>query len=428
MHAPRRLSMICLLATLPLVCAPARKARPTQPAVSAKMRAAAASRVTKQLDAKPADPIERAGALVPFFQFLSRTTEALHILHFGDSHTAADMWTGELRTSFQKDFGDGGAGFSLPGRPFPGYRRFDLRSGASPRWQTEGLRGIEGDGLLGLGGVSISTAYMGQSVTLQADCGYLEVFYLQQPGGGRIALYQDGEMVQEASTDGELAPGFLTYPTTSGPHHFELRTLENAPVRLFGWVTEKAQGVTYESMGLNGAEAAWILRWNEAMLASYIGRRNPALIVLAYGTNEAGDPQWTQESYRDMFSELLGRLRRAAPLASILVVGPPDRLYRYRGRLGTLPKLDVIIDAQKEACRLNGCAFWDTRARMGGKGSMRDWVQAGLAQFDYVHFNGAGYTRLAAALYQDILQEFEVFRQENIAWTNKQESSASSGP
>ena len=39
-----------------------------------------------------------------------------------------------------------------------------------------------------------------------------------------------------------------------------------------------------------------------------------------------------------------------------------------------------MIAAQQAACRENACAFWDTRARMGGKGSMRDWVTAGLAQ------------------------------------------------
>ncbi len=63
-----------------------------------------------------------------------------------------------------------------------------------------------------------------------------------------------------------------------------------------------ATGVTYETLGINGAQASIMLNWNEAVLRSNIERRNPSLIVLAYGTNEAGRKDWTLESYRDMFS------------------------------------------------------------------------------------------------------------------------------
>jgi lysophospholipase L1-like esterase len=412
-----RFTALVLLALVPcLSMAAARQRRPqySTPRVTAKQRAAAADRVAKALAATPENPIERSGVMVPFFELLYRETlgesQTLHILHFGDSHTAADSLTGRLRANLQQRFGDGGAGFSFPGRPFRGYRRFDVQGGgASQRWESEGLRTAAGDGLFGLGGISISTAFKDQLVFVEADCEYLEVFYLQQPGGGRIALYEDGQPAREFSTDGELAPGYLTHQTAAGLHRFEIRTLDHAPVRLYGWVTEKAHGVTYEAMGINGAEAALILRWNEAMLASYIGRRNPALIVLAYGTNEAGDRQWTLASYREMFETILDRLRRAAPVASILVLGPPDRLTRVKGRWVPLENLDMIVAAQREASRRHGCAFWDTRARMGGKGSMRDWVYAELGQPDYVHFTSAGYRRLADTLFQDIIQEFQVF-------------------
>ena len=56
----------------------------------------------------------------------------VHILHFGDSHTAADEWTGGLRDLFKAKFGDGGSGFSVAGQPFLGYRRFDAKGGATP--------------------------------------------------------------------------------------------------------------------------------------------------------------------------------------------------------------------------------------------------------------------------------------------------------
>ena len=87
-------------------------------------------------------------------------------------------------------------------------------------------------------------------------------------------------------------------------HRVEAETLDRGPVRLFGWVAENTTGVTYEELGINGAQASIVLGWNEETLRSNIERRNPALIVLAYGTNEAGRKDWTLESYREMYSRL----------------------------------------------------------------------------------------------------------------------------
>jgi len=383
------------------------------PRVSVKVRAASLQKVALQLDDRPDPVIDRPGTLVPFFERLYRLSTgdspAVHILHFGDSHTASDDWTSVLRDLFQNRFGNGGAGFSLAGIPFRGYRRYDVRGGASKAWDPAGLRTGEGDGLFGLGGVSISTERAGQTVYLDADCASVELDYLQQPGGGRVALSDNSETVQETSTEGPFAPGFLAYATTPGRHRFEVRTLEPAPVRLFGWVTENPNGITYESMGINGAEAALIERWDEALHAAYLQRRDPALIVLAYGTNEASDSKWSEAGYLETFAAVLQRLRRAVPAASILVVGPPDRFLRVKGRWRPFDGVDRIVAAQQEACRQNRCAYWNTRARMGAEGSMSTWVMAGLAQGDYAHFTSLGYQRLASVLFQDIMRLYESY-------------------
>jgi hypothetical protein len=47
---------------------------------------------------------------------------------------------------------------------------------------------------------------------------------------------------------------------------------------------------------------------------------------------------------------------------------------------------------------------------MGGKGSMRAWVNAGLGQSDYVHFTSAGYRRLSAVLFGDIMQQYQTYK------------------
>ena len=398
------------------------KRRPRKPApvpISAAMRADSVERVDRYLTDSAEHAFEQPGALVPFFEQLLRiggeNAAAVHIIHWGDSHTAADDWTGGLRDLFRERFGDGGSGFSVAGHPFPGYRRFDARGGGTTLWQTVGGRAGNGDGWFGLGGVGVFARRAGQSVWLDAECDRLEVHYLQQPGGGRLALYDGDRRLDTISTDGEDAPGVMSYTVSAGPHRFLLRTLDARPARVFGWVADKAAGVTYEALGLNGAEAGVILKWNQDMLATYLRGRNPGLIVLAYGTNEASDPAWRTESYRDEFAQVIARLRRMAPDASILAIGPDDRWTSAGGRWHPLPGIEEVIADQREVCREQGCAYWDLRSRMGGSGSMRDWVYAGFAQNDHVHFTSVGYRRLSAVLFGDLMQQFEAYRKARAA-------------
>ena len=397
------------------------------PAVTAAQRAAL--RKVDDWLKNSAGNLEQPQALAPFFERLYRAGAAkpssgsgVHILHYGDSHTAADWWTASLRDLFQHRFGNGGSGFSVAGSPFKGYRRVDARGGATMWWQSEGLRTSEGNGYFGLGGVSISTERAGQSVYLEADSDHIGIYYLQHPGGGTLALYDNDQPLRQFSTDGAVAPSYITYDTAPGPHRFVLKTLDSGLVRLFGWVVDKPAGVTYEALGINGAEASIVLRWNESMLATDMHRRDPGLIVLAYGTNEASDSLWTPEKYRQAFSSVLQRLRTAAPAASILVIGPGDRWIRAGAAWRLVPGIDWVINAQREACRENGSAFWDLRRRAGGKGNMRDWFTAGLAQPDGAHFTFAGYQRLASALFDDLMSQFEIYKKTRL------EAAQSHGP
>lgn len=390
------------------------KKKQSSPAVTAKQREQATETVKSRIG--EATPIENPAALVPFLLRLSQfesgqATGLLRVLHFGDSHTAADEWTGMIRHLLQSRFGDGGTGFLLPGRPFLGFRRLDTKSTATSGWVTEGLAQATGDGLFGLGGTCISTRRAGQSLSLEAAGSRFELFYLKQPDGGRLSVSIDGGPDAVIETDGERGPGYFHVEVDEGRHELALRTLDAAPVRLFGWVAEHASGVTYESLGINGAQASLILNWNEDLYDEHLRQRDPALIVLAYGTNEAGAKDWTEESYGAMFSDLLTRLRKASPTASILVIGPPDRYIRYQGRMTVMDRVDMIVAAQRKAALANGCAFWDIREGMGGKGSMRQWVVAGLAQPDYVHFTLDGYRLLGGALYEELIRDLQFFQQ-----------------
>ncbi len=265
------------------------------------------------------------------------------------------------------------------------------------------------DGIEGLGGVSLASESAGQTVTLAVECEQLELHYLRQPGGGQMEFSVDGAPIETIDTGGDMGPGVFSYTASPGQHQYSLRTLSAAPVRLFGWVAQNHSGVTYETLGINGAQANVILNWNSAILDPELASRNPALIVLAYGTNEALSRSWTAEEYRAGLIEIIHRLRAAAPVASILLAGPPDCQHPIRGHRMPFPHLDQVIEIQRDVAASNGCAFWDWRAAMGGSGSVRQWVQAGLGQGDYTHLTGAGYRMAGGMLFEELMAQYNKF-------------------
>ena len=356
--------------------------------------------------------VENEAALVPFFDQLYRARseqKPVHILQFGDSHTASDDWANAMRNMMQARFGDGGAGFTDPGHPYRGYRNFRVSSGNSAAWRTEGIVSNQGDRREGLGGISLSTSRAGESVWMQSDGEEVELFFQQQPGGGQLNFLVDGKPQTTISTDGPLGPGYFSYPSDHAMHTFEVQTITQDPVRLFGWVSQNRTGITYETLGINGAQADLVASWDESTFEPQVSRRDPALIVFAYGTNEALSPRFTVAGYRTAFSEALLRLRRGSPTASILVVGPPDCWLKRRGQLIAFPHIDEVIEIQREVAAAQRCAFWDWRRRMGGEGSKRRWVTAGLAQVDYVHFTSTGYQLIGNTLCADLLDLYNVF-------------------
>jgi lysophospholipase L1-like esterase len=365
--------------------------------ITAAQRAAAQQEIARRIAAAAGAGFENSEALEPFRQAMG-SRQPIHILQFGDSHTASDDWVNSMRTLLQAKFGDGGPGFVQAGRPYKGYRRFDAHGTQSLRWQTQGTMALRGDPNQGLSGVSISTESPDQTVSLNAIGDSVSIFYLRQPGGGEIEATVDSLPVDTFTTAGEPGPGVVTYPLTPDPHDFSLRTLDRAWVRLFGWTVDNHQGLTFETLGINGAQAHVMLGWDETLWASEIAARNPALVILAYGTNEANSHLWTLEQYRLNIAAIIERVRRAVPNAAILMIGPPDC-----GRVPLLHLTDVIA-AQRDIARELKVAFWDWRTHMGGPGSVKLWVTAGYGQSDYIHMTGEGYRMVGEMIVNSLLE------------------------
>ncbi len=355
----------------------------------------------------PESHIETQTALDPFFDSLNRArmgASPVHILQFGDSHTASDDWVSEMRNGLQSRFGVGGPGFILPGSPFRGYRRYDTSGSNSLGWTIEGTVAHPGDGQTGLSGLNLTAHAPNQTVTVRASGQRMEVHYLRSPTGGSMEFSVDGRPVELISTRGEPGLDIYHYDATPGEHEYRLRTVSSDPVRVFGWASDQPNGLTFETLGINGAQASLIRTWERALWQPEVQSRRPSLVLLEYGTNEANSPKWTAERYIAELQDVIARVRQAAPMASILMIGPPDC-----GKLKPLVHLDQVVMLQRLVAKQNDIAFWDWRDRMGGPRAIVRWAQAGYGQPDHIHLTGVGYRLIGRVLVNDLMAAYNTY-------------------
>lgn len=375
------------------------------------LHAHAATRVTQSIE----DPTGRA--MLGFYAALASTQRGewvTRIVHYGDSHVAADILTGALRKSLQSYFGDTGSGFVLAGQPWQWYSRAGFFGKATSGWTTDGLSqaSLAADGRLGLAGVSLSTRNEGEWISLVATGRYFDVYVLKQPGGGAVDIWLDTvEWKRNFSLRSKAVEADyieIVAPDDS-MHTIEIRTSSQGRTRIFGIAIEgERAGVVYDALGINGARASRPLLWDWDLLSSNLERRDPDLIVVAYGSNEVTDPDLDLEEYTASFTTLLKQFHQAAPRASILVIGPPDRAVRVGRQWKTASRMSALVDAQRRAAFKVGAAFYDLFNAMGGTGSIERWAMQSqpLAQTDRVHLTSAGYRLVADWLYRELMRSY----------------------
>ena len=389
---------------------------------------------TEDDDLAPGSVIEDDSqhAMDAFYETLSRVEREAEVeliarlACYGDSHTAADFMTGQLRRRLQARFGDAGHGFVAAGRPWPSYRHRDIRSGSRGRWHPRRIRHAarrgESDGLLGMAGVGVESEASGPEIWVSTvtegpvgrSASKFELFYLAQPQGGRFGVYLDDELVARVSTRADRAtPGYFAAETEDGAHRYRVESLGGGPVRLFGTIVERAgPGVVVDSMGINGARVTQFLAWDEEFFRDNLNQRETDLVVLLYGANSVGDDWYNIEQYGQWVIDAMTRVRRSLPDASCLWVGPPDMAratLAYSGPDGTPPAIHRIIEAQRDAAGLVGCAYFDSFQAMGGEDSNLRWAEQdpSLVSPDGIHFTAPGYRLLGDMLYEALIDGYE---------------------
>jgi lysophospholipase L1-like esterase len=339
----------------------------------------------------------------------------LRVLWLGDSHTSADFMTHRVRSRLQDLVGDAGPGFLRLGLDL--YRHESATFEVSGRFRQEpalpAQRTRVKDGVFGYGGIrTLPQAGARVRVTVKRS---------PSPGASQALRWQLSYRLPEGAAvevrvgatetrlsyvpgAGEPAAAVTVADFEGGPEDaFEVAHVSGAP-ELFGVFVERARpGLVLDTVGVDGARAATPLAWEPEQFIEEVRARAPALVVLAYGTNEVFDKGWA-EQYGQHVSALALRVRAGAGPIPCWVIGPMDASAPGGG---SRPRVREVSQAQEKAARELGCAFTSAQALMGGEGSFARWTTARpqLARTDGIHLTIAGYRELGDALADQLLPE-----------------------
>ena len=338
------------------------------------------------------------------------------VLQIGDSHTANDSFSGRMRELFQARFGDGGRGLLPPGIPYRYYKPAGAHV-TSDGWTVAGSYGNNpAPGPFGLAGLrQEATGPADMSVSLDSGADTAEVELLRQPGGGTVEVSADGAAPLVASTAGAGPASVPVWVTVAPPHGLHLLSVHargDGPVAVLGWrAREHGKGVTWSNLGTPGATAGLLRRSDPGLVAAELRHEAPALVVLAFGTNEGFRNRPDLDDPAD-FARALALLRAGAPRTSFLVMLPPDGVRRAPGGdcpggYATPPGLDVV--RARERRDAGNAAVWDWSAAMGGRCSFVGWMEADpqLAAPDGVHLRQDGYRITAERLFAELMAGYD---------------------
>ncbi|WP_244184621.1 GDSL-type esterase/lipase family protein [Komagataeibacter europaeus] len=363
-------------------------------------------------------------------------------MQIGDSHTANDSFSDQMRTLLQKDFQNAGRGFLQPGIPFRYYHPAQVTV-SSTGWTPVSAFSKTATGPWGISLVR-QHADTPASMTITPDeaggVGRGMVEFLSQPGGGQLVIEADdgGRTAVSTASSQDSDSMWLRMPTTADTHSVTVSAMGDGPVDLLGWEVAKgsqakpAPGILYSNLGITGSTIDILSRVDPRILSEEMRRLDPRLLIIAFGTNEGFNTSTNFDTYSARYEQIIQMLRNAAPMAGLVVVMPPDGVRQERlppftrscERLAPTGKgfaspaaLNTVRQAQIDVARRNHWMQWDWRQAMAdtahpdGRCTILVWGNRNppVAAKDHVHLLKAGYQQTATSLYDDLMNGYKLW-------------------
>jgi lysophospholipase L1-like esterase len=166
-----------------------------------------------------------------------------------------------------------------------------------------------------------------------------------------------------------------------------------------------------DNIALRGSSGTFFHQINFAQLKQFYDYLNVKLVILQFGGNSlpAIKDGTMAANYGGYIKGQISIIKKLAPEASIIFIGPADMSVKEGTSYVTHPQLEATRDAIKKAALESGCVFFDMYDCMGGKNSMASWVDEKLAATDYIHFSPQGARKIATLFYSALINEYNAY-------------------
>lgn len=365
-------------------------------------------------------------ALERFFQKMDTVVSLgegnISIMHIGGSHVQAGVFTQQFRDNLL-DIGPdlmGGQFFAFPFTAGKTNNPSQFMVSYTGEWSyCRNAVSRETDKRMGLAGAALTTTDPTASISIVTRERYPshcppEYFFNKVT---LIGFSDTGNVSPVLSYDGLTIQGF--YDKNASTYAFQLPELTDSICISFDSVAGEftltgilldngSEGISVHGVGVNGASVPSYLRCIDFERDLRLVR--PDLVIFGIGINDASEKDFTVETFKRNYAELISIIRRVNPDCALLFVTNNDSFKRKRVKKKRVYEVNtngkLVQQAFMEMAKEHNAAVWDQFDVMGGLKSMQAWEKAGLAQKDKVHFTHDGYRLMGDLLYNALITSY----------------------
>lgn len=349
----------------------------------------------------------------------------VNIVHIGGSHIQADYWSDRIRQRLQTAYPGvrGSRGLLFPFRMARSTNPYNYYTEYTGTW--EACKNVQAHHTctLGLTGYSVTTrdsltrisiAFRGDDYP-RYEFHQVRVFHDMDSSSYVPVLRVNG---QPAPSRRNEALGYTLFELGQHVSTLEMETRKQAPGQnhftLYGISLDNADpGFVYHAIGVNGASTSSYRSCQ--LFTQHLTALQPDLVVFSIGINDANTTEFNARAFETNYDTLALRVRKANPRAAILFTTNTDSYYKkkYPNK-----NAEAVREVMVRLARKHRGTVWDTYAVMGGLGSIKSWIGAGLAAADKVHLVKPGYELLADLLFNAMMQDYDLHLQQHYQHQN----------
>ena len=336
----------------------------------------------------------------------------INIIHIGGSHVQAGTFPHTVRQEFLKAFPDLQAS---RGMIFPYAAAPKCNNPTDYRTRSVGKFGLirnvhkEHASPLGITGIAVYTL---DSVSELRIVPRDSLTKFKTTKITLLGYTEDTAFVPILKIDTEkYTPSFIipekrqyVYENICVTDSFVFSFVNNAAFTITGMLLENDHpGITYHSLGVNGASVKTFLRCEH--FEEDIPLLSPDMVIFGLGVNDAGEHDFTGATFKENYLKLVHQFKKVNPDCFFVFITNNDS-YKKVGRKYVVNKNALEVrKIMYELADETGGAVFDQFEIMGGLYSMEKWRLAKLAQNDRLHFTKEGYELMGRLLYNAIIRE-----------------------